>query len=394
MIIGFDASRAFVAERSGTENYSYQLLKAMLDFDEKFLVYTRGDVSLGEEFKRENLSFKPISWPRLWTQGGLAMATWQDKLDLLFVPAHTLPVLARPGLPTVVTIHGVEYEYLPEHYKFPQKLYLTWSTKYAIRHATRIIAVSQFTANQLVERFGASQEKVTVVHEGVDVEVFAKEYSQEEKSRVLRELGINKPFILFVGVVQPRKNLERLVEAFSYLVKGKFQAQQARGKTVISDARSTARSYDLKDFNLVIAGKLGWMYGKILEAPKKHGIGERVKFVGFVEDSNLLILMQEAEILVQPSLTEGFGLPVLEAMAAGTPVVAANAGALPEILGFAGYLVNPESTLNITNGLAQVLTDQGLRDQLRERGLLRCKNFSWEKTARATVEVLKEAVGL
>jgi glycosyltransferase involved in cell wall biosynthesis len=387
MIIGFDASRAFVAERSGTENYSYQLLRAMVEVGggHEFVVYTRpfkGETLQGMDssFKKENVRIKVLDWPRLWTQGGLAFRTFRDKLDVLFIPAHTLPVLRRPGLPTVVTIHGLEYEYLPEHYRFPQRIYLTWSTRYAVRFASKLIAVSKFTAQELVEKLGVSEKKISVVHEGVDTEIYSKSYSDNEKHSVLKELGVSKPYILFVGVIQPRKNLVRLIEAFSQVIKGSEDTQYI-GK-------------DLQDrLQLVIAGKLGWMYGRILAAPKRYGVEDRVKFVGFVDDCKLPILMQEASVYVQPSLTEGFGLPVLEAMAAGIPVVAARAGALPEVVGKAGILVNPLSSSNIAQAILEILTSKTTQRRLRETGLSWCRRFSWRRAATETLAVLSEAVG-
>ncbi|MCH7951954.1 glycosyltransferase family 4 protein [Patescibacteria group bacterium] len=370
MVIGLDASRAFVAKRSGTENYSYQLLRAMIAAGSTytFVVYTRGEVAPPKDFVRKNVRFREIGWPRLWTQGGLALASWRDTLDVLFIPAHTLPVLRRPKLPTVVTIHGLEYEYLPEHYRFPQKIYLTWSTRYAVRFATTLIAVSQFTKKELVKRLRADENTISVVHEGVDAEVYSKSYNDKEKSIALEALGVLKPYVLFVGVVQPRKNLVRLIKAFSQLT----------GSIPVN-------------LSLVIAGNLGWMYRKILAAPKKYGVKDRVKFVGFVDEKQLPILMQEAEILVQPSLTEGFGLPVLEAMAAGTPVVVAKAGALPEVVGRAGILVDPLSVDDLAQGMAKILVSQTLRNHLRERGLSWCRRFSWKRAADETLGVLRDA---
>lgn len=383
MVIGFDASRAFVPQRSGTENYSWQLLRAMIEGGggHEFVVYTRNtDTFKGLTLHGKDTEFRKIGWSRLWTQGGLALQTYKDAIDVLFIPAHTLPVLRRPGLPTVVTIHGLEYEYLPGHYKFPQKIYLTWSTRYAVRFATKLIAVSQFTADELVERLGANEKKITVVHEGVDTEVYSKKYSDREKRSVLEGLGVWEPYILFVGTVQPRKNLVRLIEAFSLVLKESSDLQSI----------GTKLRTNLK---LVISGELGWMYRKILAAPKRFGVEDRVKFVGFVDEDKLPILMQEAYVYVQPSLTEGFGLPVLEAMAAGTPVVAAKAGALPEVVGKAGLLVDPLSSSEIAQGLSTLLSNKAMRKRLKERGLSWCRRFNWRRVANETLGVLRAATG-
>jgi glycosyltransferase involved in cell wall biosynthesis len=394
MIIGVDASRVFVSQRTGTENYSYRLLREMISNGgaNEFILYTRGDdtfkgetlqgVSHESDFSDtfkvgsfkggDHLTWKKIGWPRLWTQGGLALRTYLDRLDVLFVPAHTLPILRKPGLPTVVTIHGLEYEYLPEHYRFPQKLYLTWSTRYAVRFADRIIAVSQFTADELQSRLGADPKKISVIHEGVDRQAYQRSFTEAEKQDVLSKLGISKPYLLFLGVVQPRKNLERLIEAFS---------------------RIRLTGSDPVSLSLVVAGKIGWMYGNILQAPRKYGVEDRVKFPGFVPQDSLPILLQESLAFILPSLTEGFGLPVLEAMAAGAPVIAAKTGALPEVAGDAGLYIDPLSVDDMSKTLQAVISSEEMRKELRKKGLSRVRQFSWDRAAVETLAVLGEVAG-
>ncbi|OGY16562.1 MAG: hypothetical protein A2785_03145 [Candidatus Chisholmbacteria bacterium RIFCSPHIGHO2_01_FULL_49_18] len=373
MVIGVDASRAFVPERTGTENYSFRLFKAMLAVGgaNKFILYTRNSIVDPADFPQKNVTITRINWPRLWTQGGLALRTHLDRLDVLFVPAHTLPILRKAGLPTVVTIHGLEYEYLPEYYRFPQKLYLTWSTRYAVRFADRIIAVSQFTADELQKRLGADPKKISVIHEGVDRKAYQRSFTEAEKQEALSKLGISKPYVLFLGVVQPRKNLERLIEAFS---------------------RIRLTRPGLVSLNLVIAGKLGWMYEKILQAPKKYGVEDRVQFPGFIPQDILPVLLQESLAFILPSLTEGFGLPVLEAMAAGAPVIAAKAGALPEVVGEAGLYIDPLSVDDMSKSLQAVVLSEELRKELRKKGLSRVRQFSWERAANEILAVLGEAV--
>lgn len=170
MIIGFDGSRAFAYERTGTENYSHQLLKALAKIDKKnqYRIYLRPQ-SNGSRLASwpRNFEFKLINWSYLWTQGGLAIECLKNPPDVLFVPAHTMPVVRRPTLKTVVTIHDLGAEYLPEYHQFPQKYYLNWSTEYVARHADKIIAVSESTKRDLLAKLGCKEEKIQVVHEGV-----------------------------------------------------------------------------------------------------------------------------------------------------------------------------------------------------------------------------------
>ena len=179
MRIGIDASRAFVDNPTGTERYSYEVITRLLKLPEakkhtwilyvrpQFLISNFKFLNNDQMFKCPNVQIREIPLSRLWTQVGLAARTWVDDLDVLWVPAHTLPVLRKLGIRTVVTVHGLEYEWLPEYENWLQRWYLPLSTKYAVMSASRIIAVSEFTKRQLVERLGADERKIAVIHEGV-----------------------------------------------------------------------------------------------------------------------------------------------------------------------------------------------------------------------------------
>lgn len=374
MRIGVDASRAFVGEKTGTEVYSYSLLRSLMHLPEaekhSWVLYLKPSpsVQLDHFAKFENVKLVQIKLPRFWTQLGLAYRTWVDKLDVLWIPAHTLPILRRPGLKTVVTIHGVEYEFLPRFYGEWARLHLTWSTEYAIKAATKVFAVSEFTKKSLVEHLGADPNKIEVVHEGVSLK---RHFLAASQGSAFKKFGLMpKGYILFVGTIQPRKNLARLIEAFSQINQSPIN----------------------KSLKLVIAGKLGWKYDEILEAPKKYGIEDRVVFTGYVREDERIVLLRYALIYVQPSLTEGFGLPVLEAMAAGVPVVCADTGALPEIAGDAALLFDPTSVGRIIKSLRQVIGSGGTMATLVSKGKLRARQFSWEEAAIKTLKVLEVAV--
>jgi glycosyltransferase involved in cell wall biosynthesis len=352
MIIGVDASRAQVEEKTGTETYSSELIQALLALPE-------AKKHTWRLYNREN-----IPWKRFWTQGGLALEVLKHPPDVLFIPAHTLPLLRRPQIKTVVTIHGLEYEYLPEYYQFPQKLLLNRSTEYAVKYADRLIAVSKWTKNQLVDRLGADPKKVSVVYEGIStrlVEAKDHQFKPDYMRQIRHKYGLEKDYILFVGTVQPRKNLVRLIEAFAKLDSNR---------------------------QLVIAGKLGWMYDKILAAPKKLNVSKRVRLIGRVEDPDMAAIYKGASLFVLPSLMEGFGLPILEAMNFGIPVITSDRGALPEVAGKAALVVNPESSEQMAEAMSLVLTNQELKQGLIEAGYRRISQFSWAKAARATLAVL------
>ena len=406
MLIGIDASRAFVKDKTGTENYSYELIREILKLPEArkhtFRLYVRGGVGQIKEFVervREGSGFEAkasktdpgletveINWKRLWTQGGLALELWRRPVDVLWVPAHTLPVVRRGKMKTVVTIHGLEYEYLPEFYDWRKKWFLNKSTEYAVRFADKIIAVSEWTKSQLVDRLQADSDKIEVVHEGIGKRFVANrgKLSKKHERFVRQKYGLHKNYILFLGTIQPRKNLVRLIEAFSMMTSESSElALRDR-----SDASSELEVRNSASIQLVIAGKEGWMAEEIYEAPKKYGVEDKVKFIGRVAETDLPAVYQMADLFVWPSLMEGFGLPVLEAMQMGVPVVTSDRGALPEVTGEAGLQIDPENVRELAEAIELVLNSQELRDGLVEKGYKQVKKFSWYKAAKETLAVL------
>lgn len=369
MKIGIDASRGFVSEPTGTERYSYEVISRMVDLPEakdvEFVLYSRDEQILNSDWPK-NVQIRVISRKKLWTQIGLAMATWKDQIDVLWIPAHTLPVLRNPKVKTVVTIHGIEYEWLPAYENKLQRWYLPLSTQYAVKTANKIIAVSGFTKTQLIQRLGAEEKKIQVVYEGY---VGSKEFNigQKQVNEILNKYKIEKHnYLLFIGTVQPRKNLKRLIEAFK--------------KVSFGD-----KSIDCK---LVIAGKLGWLYEEVLETVKREGLEERVVFTGYITEAERETLLHYAIIYVQPSITEGFGLPVLEAWAAGLGVISSNGGALSEIVSNFGLLFDPLKVEEMADMIEKVMKDEKLRKKLVGLGEERLKDFSWDMAAKQTFKLL------
>jgi glycosyltransferase involved in cell wall biosynthesis len=376
MRIGIDASRAFGSERTGTENYSYEMIMAILALPEakehEWILYTKHQITNSKIQTNSNVQIKKIKLLHLWTQLGLAFRTWIDRLDVLWVPAHTLPILRKPGLKTVVTIHGIEYEWLPAYENLLQRWYLPLSTMYACKQASKLIAVSNFTRSELVERLGAKDYRITTIHEGVLTQVPRNPFDKlraskfqdtnKQKIQILKKYNLKeKEYLLFIGTVQPRKNLERLIEAFSHI-----------GGVV----------------KLVIVGKLGWEYDSIITAPKRFGVEDKVKLIGYVDDSDRDILLRSALIYVQPSITEGFGLPIVEAWQAKVPVVSSRGGALKEVVGEAGLLFDPLNIKDICDSLSLVINSHKLQRELISKGLKRVGEFNWKKSAIQTYNIL------
>ncbi len=358
MIIGIDCSRAFSEHKTGTENYSYHLVKHLLRVPDakqhKFVLFTRPNAIIPDWVVQKHVDIHPIQLRYLWTQVGLAAQTWKIPLDVLWIPAHTLPVWRKPGVKTVVTIHGLEYQWLKEYKNWLQKWYLPLSTIYATKNATKLIAVSEFTKKQLEKDLHTSSNKITVIHEGVEPRIINPKFSN---SQIWERYGLQKgKYILFVGTVQPRKNLVALIQAFS-----QFSQSNSEDK-------------------LVIAGSVGWMAEDILRAPLKYGVQDKVVFTGRVNEQELESLYLGARVYVQPSVPEGFGLPV----------ISREGGALREVVGEAGIVV--QLGANFVNSLAKaierIIDDKKLQNTLISMGYERVKEFSWEITAKQTLRVI------
>ncbi len=363
MLIGIDASRSVAEKRTGTENYSRNLIRHLLALqsDHRYRLYFNRPPTYNLQPVTCNLRIMPF--PRLWTHLRLSWEMAHRPPDLLFVPAHVLPIV-HPRR-SVVTIHDLGYLYYPQAHRLLDRLYLDLSTRYNARAATHLIADSSATERDLIERYGTNPDKITVIYPGYDNTVFQPTRDKEVIKAVKARHGIAGDYILFVGTLQPRKNLARLIEAFSNL------------------------QYPISNIQLLISGKKGWLYEEIFRRVEELGLEERVVFTDYVPEGDLPALLSGARLFVFPSLYEGFGMPVLEAMACGTPVVCSNTSSLPEVVGDAALLVDPLDVGELAAALARVLDDAELRTELIQRGFEQAKGLSWEKCARETLDVLE-----
>ncbi len=382
MVIGYDGSEAFVKNRTGVENYAYQLLLHLSKIDHKnqYLIYldprTNDPKKVGNW--PSNFKFQILNFKLLWTQGGLALHSFTDPLDLLFVPAHTIPVLRRPGLKTVMTVHDLGSEYLPAMHQLKQRLYLDFITKLQLKTATKLIAVSKATKEDLIKKVGVDAKNINVIYEGIN-KYQNKAIVGEIKVNRLRQIDREKSnYFLFVSTIQPRKNLKRLIIAYALFL------EDLRKKNPKSNP------LNLKSLpKLILAGGKGWLSDEIYELPKKLGIEKDVKFLGRVSDQQPKSLYKNALAFVYPSLYEGFGLPILEAMSYGLPVITSNISSMPEVAGDSAILVDPHKVEEIRKALAQIYQDKNLRQKLKLQGQQRLKQFSWTKSAKETLQLFE-----
>ncbi len=369
MLIGIDASRATGLHRTGTETYSLRLIRALLALPSPhhFRLYTNAAAPTGlfwDEPAPANVELRAIPLPRLWTHLRLSLETLLHPPDVLFVPAHVLPLL-HPRR-SVVTVHDLGYLYFPDAHRPADRRYLAWSTAWNTRRATLVLADSEATRNDLVSAYHVEPARLRVVYLGL---------GEVEDGRPMPENGRAarapdaRPYFLYVGTLQPRKNLERVVAAFARL----------------------AALPELDGVQLVLAGRRGWLYDSLFAQVDGLGLAGRICFPGYVAEDDLPSLYAGALAFVFPSLYEGFGLPVLEAQAYGVPILTANNSSLPEVAGDAALLVDPHDVDAIAAAMLRLATDAELRQELIRKGLENVKRFSWEKCARETLAVLEEA---
>jgi len=369
MHIGIDISRLGSREHTGTEHYTFALLGAMAKLDRlnPCTLYSNGlPASLPP--LGTNMRLRSLPFPRLWTHTRLAGEMLHHPPDVLFVPAHVIP-LVHPSA-SVVTIHDLGYLAFPRAHTPARWLDLHFSTFWSTRAASHIIAVSQATRNALQTHYRVPAEKITVIPHGVAPH-FQPVTDPQAIAAAKKRYGIEGDYLLSIGTVQPRKNLVRLIDSFAQVV-----------QTGMDSAPP------LKDVRLVLAGKKGWLTRTIEQRGQAASLHGHLVFTGYVEYKDLPALLSGALALVFPSLYEGFGMPVLEAMACGTPVLTSTTTSLPEVAGDAALLVNPHDTAAIADDMRRVITEPELRETLRQRGLERASRFTWERCARETLRVL------
>jgi glycosyltransferase involved in cell wall biosynthesis len=338
-----------------------------VDHDNRYTAFI-GDRRFTSSGLALKLSRLPTSRPVVrifWEQVVQPFALRREGVDLLHALAFVTPLLSP--CPSVVTVYDLSFLLYPESFKRAKRFYLGLFTRLSARRARRVIAISKSTKRDVVRLLGVPPGKVEVVYCGID-EVF-RPLTEDQVITFRSKRGLPERFILFVGTIEPRKNVTRLIEAFASL--------------------QTCQPANLK---LVIGGAKGWFYEDVFARVEELGLEGAVIFPGYIPVSELPLWYNAAELFVYPSLYEGFGLPLLEALACGTPVVTANTSSLPEVVGEAGLTVDPFDVEGLAEALRRALGDEALCQEMRERGLKRAKGFSWTKTARETVQVYRRAM--
>lgn len=370
--IGIDAHMVG-AQETGNETYVANLLRALprADRDQVFqykaltLDPRMLRACVGDRHSVHAVRVRPAT-SLVRIPASTSFLALRERFDLLHVTYVAPPV---SPCPTVVTVHDISYRLFPQYFPTRVRWMLALLVPFSMRRAGRVITLSRSTRQDILDQYDIPEHKIAVTPAAASP-TFRPVANREALQRVSARYGIETAFVLSVGNLQPRKNIRRLVAAYARMP---------------ADMRSHHK--------LVIAGQALWHHSEIYEAAAQEDVLSDVIFTGYVPDADLVLLYNAATLFVYPSLYEGFGLPVLEAMACGTPVVTSAVSSLPEVAGDAALLVDPCDEDAISSALATVLSEPGLARRLSAAGLERARSFSWERTALETLRIYREALG-
>ncbi len=363
MRFAIDASRCTARRVTGTEHYAIEIIRAIIKQNaaHHITLYFR-DTPPPDLFPSSTcVDQKVIPFQRAWTHLRFAAALWHDRPDVTFVPAHTLPFIF-PGR-AVVTVHDLGFKHFPEAHPTRQRLYLDWTTRTSAGRARIVLTDSDATARDLSRFYGTPGDKTQVVYPGVNPPSLAPRGKMGIED-VRQKYGLPEHYFLFIGTLQPRKNIARIVSAF-------------QGWKQTHPGSSTG---------LVLAGGKGWLF----DPTWVNGV-EDVYLPGYIDDAVKAALYSGSLALVFPSLYEGFGFPVIEAMQCGTPVIASNTSSLPELVGDAGLLVDPLDVDAIAAAMSQISDDERWHKALCEKGYVQAAKFTWERAGKLALDALERA---
>jgi glycosyltransferase involved in cell wall biosynthesis len=402
MVIGIDASRANRKNKTGTEWYSFYLIKnlAKIDNNNRYVLYldSAPGVELLQVIKDHwNFSYKVLNWPftSFWTLGRLSLEMLLKRPDVLFVPAHGMPLIHPKK--TINTIHDVAFVrelsiYRQEDPKASTKFrrrvlkfiirlvtfgkyagnsleYLNWSTSFALNHASQIITVSNFTKEEILKYYPKTKaDIIKVVHNGYPEDLFNKNSSDEEIEATLNKYNITKPYYLYVGRLEKKKNTSFLVEALSIIRSDYPQIKE----------------------KLVLIGNASYGYDEVKYAIEEFNLGKDVIMPGWVEELDMPNIFKGASAFIFPTRHEGFGIPVLQSLACGVVTAVSDIPVLHEVAGEAVLYFDQNDKRAIAEAMAKLVLDQDFKQKLVDRGLEQAKKFSWLKCAKETLLVIEK----
>ena len=333
------------------------------------LTILSSDQTVAEVYNRFNhiLSHERIRNPYmriLWEQTIQSKLLKESNIDLIHGPMHVNPIILPKRTASIITVHDLANFKYPQFYKGAKQKYLTAMTRISAKKADRIIAVSESTKQDLINVIGIKESKIDVVHNGLNLNIDVGEIDDEN---IIKKLGLPEKYLLFVGTMEPRKNISSILDALLFLAKEKNER-----------------------YNLVIAGPKGWLFQEIEKKILQYQTFGTVKQTGYLSDEELVAVYQNAELFVYPSFYEGFGFPILESMALGTPVLCSETSSMPEVGGDAVEYVDPYNYKQLADKISLITKDTKMRAEMIKEGLKRSRCFNWNKAAVETIKVYEK----
>ncbi len=382
--IAIDGNEANVSQRVGSNAYAFELLSTLekMTADQEDVLFTilLTDAPVKElPTTRKGWKYRVFGPKALWTQFALPLYLWkhQNEIDVFFTPGHYAPRVSV--IPYVSSVMDLAFLEFPRQFKKKDFLQLSEWTRYSVKHAKKIIAISQHTRKDVIERYKVKPDKVVVAYPAINVDQKLT-IKESERIQTLKKWNIKQPYLLYVGTTQPRKNLVRLVEAFEELVK---KGSSSKKSPFINGNK-------VNELQLVIAGKVGWLAEPILERIKDSPLKEKIILTGYISEKEKIILFRESLCTVLIGLYEGFGIPALEALHYGSIPIVSNTTSLPEVVGNAGLLVDPQNTTEISKALQKIIEMSAKeRAKMLKRGREQLKKFSWQKSAEVVLRTLQ-----
>lgn len=365
------------SQKTGVGKYAMSLIDTLAEQDRGNHYWLFVKKAQRQDFDPQKANFHLISCSNiiqnrivrvLWEQLVLPLRLITRRIELLHSIHYTTPIVA--ACKRVVTFHDMTFFLFPDKHTLVKRIFFRLSIPLSAKIATRLIAVSRSTKTDMEKVLNVPENKIDVIHETVDF-AYRPLHDAKAINRIKWKYGIQDKYILYVGTLEPRKNIGRLIQAY--------------GKLVLEN-RITQ--------NLVIAGKKGWAYQEIYDVVEKLSpdCKKKIIFTGYVQEADLPLLYSGADLFVYPSLYEGFGIPPLEAMACGVPTISSKVSSLPEVVGGAGILVDPYDVEELAQSIHKVLTDEELREQLRQKGVRKAQEFSSEKLAKEMLKTYRKAL--
>jgi len=363
MTIGFDFSRGIIKEKTGVEWYAYQLIKGLKEIDKvnNYKLYIPKNNFDNDLNLPKNFCYRPLKWPskRFWTLGRLTLEMFFHQPDILFIPSHTLPLIL--GKKNIITWHDLAYEYYPQYFSANQLRSLKFASR-RLRLADLILTISEFTKSEIIKFYQIPSEKIKVTYLGIDENIYdpTKIISVD-----LKKYNITKPYLLYIGRIEEKKNLKILIKSFA-LLKNHYRI----------------------DWQLVLIGALGYQGEEIIRQINNSDNRNDIIILKWLAETEKLKLLKQAEILVLPSFYEGFGLPLIEAMALMVPIVASNLEVFKEIANDSIVYFDPHSYQDLAVKIVKLINDFNLQKLNVAKGRKLVKNYSWKKCSEKTLEAI------